>query len=90
MQLVKLYDTSSVPSLQHSFLQKQNHPKKVIASRGLISKQDPQSFIKYSKPFISEVSVLGKIMFKFMMTLISSKSVSKYVLGFAGSPIFLF
>lgn len=56
----------------------------------LLAKQGAQSFIKYSKPFISVVSVLGKVMFKFMTTLISSKSVSKYLLGFAEYPIFLF
>lgn len=86
MQLVKLYDISSVASLQHAFIQKKNHS----LPENLLVKQGAQSFIKNSKPFISVVSVLGKVMFKFMTTLISSKSMSKYLLGFAEYPIFLF
>lgn len=65
-------------------------PKKSELPEDFFAKQGVQSFIKYSNPFISEVSVLGKVMFKFMTTLISSKSVSKYLPGSAEYPIFLF
>lgn len=74
MQLVKLYDTIRSFS-KASFIQRRKK-KKETYSLDLLVKQGAQPFIKNSEPFISVVSVQSKVMFKFMMTLISSKSVS--------------
>lgn len=72
MQLVKLYDTSSVASLQHSFFPEENHAH-IPAFRGL-SKAGCMAVYKYPKPFISGASLLGKVIFKFVATPVSSKS----------------
>lgn len=77
MQLVKLYDTSSVLSLQNHIAKKWNENGK-HHSFSLLVKLGTQSFIKNSKAFTSVVSVQGKVMFKFTMILISFKRISEY------------
>lgn len=82
--LISSFSSKFLPPKVKPSPQSHSYPKDLLA------KQGTQSFIKYSKPFISVVSVLGKVIFKFMTTFISSKSVSKHLLGFAEYPIFLF
>lgn len=65
-------------------------PKKSQLPEDLLAKQGSQSFIKYSKPFISEVSVLGKVMSKFMMTLISSRVHQNICWGLLSTQFFFF
>lgn len=90
------YATCKKYTTPHKYLLFTLLPSKIKSSHcfsfpeDLLAKQGAQSFIKYSKPFISKVSVLGKVIFEFTMILINSKSVSKYLLGFAECPIFLF
>ena len=86
MKVVKLCTHHQYLLFNTLFSKSKTIPKKSQLSRGLISKKkNAQSFKTYSKSFISEVSVIGKVIFKFMTTLISSKIVSKYLLGFAAA-----